>query len=82
MNVPVIKCNPMNEFPTQVEGEDFSKTVLVYDADLEDFDLGYYNYDTKNWEVMGCFQMKLICWSEIPLPHKLVVGNFKPYLTN
>ena len=37
MNVPVIKCNPMNEFPTQVEGEDFSKTVLVYDADLEDF---------------------------------------------
>ena len=73
---------PMTEFPPQVEGEDFSETVLVYDTDLEDFDLGFYNFDTKKWDVMGGFQMDLICWSEIPLPHKLVVSDFKTYLTD
>ena len=77
-----LKCNPMNVFPSQVEGEYFSKTVLVYDKDLDDVDLGFYNFDTKKWDVMGGFQMDLICWSEIPLPHKLVVSDFKTYLTD
>lgn len=77
-----LKCYPMNEFPTQVEGEHFSKTVLVYDSDLEDLDLGFYNFDTQKWDVMGGFQMELICWSYIPTPHDLQVSDFKPYLTD
>ena len=77
-----LKRNPMNEFPQKVEGEHFSKTVLVYDIDLEDFDLGFYNFDTQKWDVMGGFQMALICWSDIPTPHILQVSDFKPYLTD
>ena len=82
MEIGQLKCNPMNEFPEQVEGEHFSRTVLVYDMDLEDFDLGFYNYDTQKWDVMGGFQMELICWSYIPKPHNLQVSYFKPYLTD
>ena len=48
----------------------------------EDFDLGFYNYDTQKWDVMGGFQMELICWSYIPKPHNLQVSYFKPYLTD
>lgn len=73
---------PMTELPPQVGGEDFSETVLVYDKDLEDFDLGFYNYDTQKWDVFGGFQMNLICWSYVPLPHNLQISDFKPYLTD
>lgn len=77
-----LKVNPMNEFPIQVDGEHFSKTVLVYDKDLEDFDLGYYDFESHKWQVMGGFQMDLICWSYIPMPHELQVFDFNPKLTD
>lgn len=77
-----LKQFPMDVLPEQVEGEHFSKTVLVYDEDLEDFDLGFFNYDTQKWDVMGGFQMKLICWSYIPLPHHLGMTNYKSILTD
>lgn len=76
-----LKYNPMSIFPKQVEGEHFSNTVMVYDKDLKDFDLGFYNFDTKKWDVMGGFQMDLICWSEIPKPTIFAVCKFKTYLT-
>lgn len=63
------KFYPMTEFPPQVEGEQFSETVVVYDEDLEDFDLGYYNFDYKKWSVFGDFSMKLICWAFVSPPH-------------
>ena len=76
------KFNPMTQLPQQVEGEDFSRTVLVYDKDLEDVDLGFYNFDTEKWDVLGGFQMDLICWSEIPKPNQFQVGQFKTHLTD
>lgn len=62
------KFYPMTQLPPKVSEEEFSETVLVYDEDLEDFDLGYYNFDTKQWSVFGCLSMKLICWSRVPAP--------------
>lgn len=76
-----LKFYTMNEFPSQVEGEHFSKTVLVYDKDLDDVDLGFYNFDTQKWDVLGGFQMDLICWSYVPMPHELQVTNYQSYLT-
>lgn len=76
-----LKFYPMNEFPSQVEGEHFSKTVLVYDKDLDDVDLGFYNFDIQKWDVLGGFQMDLICWSYVPMPHELQVINYQSYLT-
>lgn len=76
-----LKFNPMNIFPKKVEGEYFSKTVLVYDKDLDDVDLGFYNFDTQKWYVMGDFQMDLICWSYIPMPHELQLSDYQSYLT-
>lgn len=43
-----LKCFPMNEFPEKVQGEHFSKTVLVYDKDLDDVDLGFTILILKN----------------------------------
>ncbi|WP_312306561.1 hypothetical protein [Chryseobacterium sp.] len=77
-----LKVNPMNEFPSQVEGEHFSKTVLVYDKDLEDVDLGYYDFESQKWQVMGGFQMELICWTLIPVPNELRVLHFDSVLTD
>lgn len=77
-----LKANPMNEFPTQVDGEHFSKTVLVYDKDLDDVDLGYYDFESAKWQVMGGFQMDLICWSYIPIPHELQVLGFVSAITD
>lgn len=77
-----LKVNPMNEFPTQVDGEHFSKTVLVYDKDLDDVDLDYYDFESGKWQVMGGFQMDLICWSYISIPHELQVLGFVSAITD
>lgn len=76
-----LKNNPMHVLPEKVQGEHFSKTVLLYDEDLEYFDLGYYDFDTEKWNIYGDLQMNLICWSEVPLPHELQVKEFKTHLT-
>lgn len=72
---------PMTQFPPKVEGENFSDTVLIFDEDLEDFDLGYYDYDNEKWIPMGDFQMDLICWIEISKPVKESVEGYKSVLT-
>ena len=77
-----IKYNPMIIFPEKVDGEYFSRTVLVYDKDLDDVDLGFYNFDTEKWDVLGGFQMDLICWSEIPNPTAENIKTFQSFLTD
>lgn len=81
-SIVALKYNPMTVLPKQVDGEYFSNTVLVYDKDLQDVDLGFYNFDTEKWDVLGGFQMDLICWSEIPKPNQFQVGQFKTHLTD
>ncbi|QBA19675.1 hypothetical protein EU348_00235 [Chryseobacterium indologenes] len=71
-----LKFNPVDQFPTQVEGEQFSRTVLLYDKDLDNFDLGYYDFELQKWQAMGGFQMDVICWSYIPTPNELQVSGF------
>ena len=73
---------PMTELPPQVESEDFSETVLVYDTDLDDCDLGFYNFDTQRWGVLGGFKMNLICWRHIEKPKYEDVQEYLTILTD
>ncbi|MDV3882963.1 hypothetical protein CMU04_06480 [Elizabethkingia anophelis] len=73
---------PMQEMPDKIKGENHSKTVLVYDKDLEDFDLGYYDFGSKKWVVFGDFQMDLICWCYAPIPHPILISGFTSVLTD
>ncbi len=69
----------MQEFPEQVDGEKFSKTVLVFDESEETFcDLGYYDYESKEWVLFGDMSIRLICWCYTPDPTNFLIGkNFK-----
>ncbi|MGR3857535.1 MULTISPECIES: hypothetical protein [Chryseobacterium] len=71
-----LKVNPVDQFPTQVEGEQFSRTVLLYDKDLDNFDLGYYDFELQKWQAVEGFKMDIICWSYIPIPNELQVSGF------
>ncbi len=68
----------MQEFPEQVKGEHFSKTVLIFDEnDNEFFDLGYYDFEEKIWVVFGDMSFKMICWMYPPMPTEfLKTKNF------
>lgn len=74
----------MNEFPDQVKGEHFSETVLIYDLEEKDVDLGFYNYESKKWMPLGGMQMKLNCWCYPPKPDIRISKNknFKPVITD
>lgn len=73
---------PMTELPPQVDGEIFSKTVLVFDKDLEDFDLGFYDFELQKWDVLGGFQMNLICWKLIETPRYEDIQEYQTILTD
>jgi hypothetical protein len=66
--------HPMWKKPEASGDEDgYSKTVIVYELDHDtkkviDSDLGYYNFETETWHVLGDFSMHLWCWTEIPNP--------------
>lgn len=57
--------------------ENFSETVLVYDEDLEDCDLGYFDFSADEWNVFGDFSMRLKCWCYLPRPKTEEIENFK-----
>lgn len=66
--------HPMWKKPEPSGDEDgYSKTVIVYELDHDtkkvvDSDLGFYNFETEKWNVLGDFSMNLWCWTEIPNP--------------
>lgn len=69
--------HPMFKKPKQVENEHFSETVIVYELDLGSkevthFDLGYFDFETHKWRVLGNDSIILYCWSEIPNPTKFM----------
>src|SRR5690606_25847402 len=72
---------PMTEFPPITEDEHHSKMVLVFDEDLDDYDLGFYDFELQKWVVMGGFQMNLICWRHIEKPKNEDVQKYKTILT-
>ena len=64
---------PMSKKPKQVKNEHFSETVLIYELDLGTkeivhFDLGYFDFETNKWNVLGNDSLILYCWAEIPNP--------------
>lgn len=71
-----LEVYPVNQFPDQVEGEQFSQTVLLYDKDLDNFDLGYYDFELQKWQALGGFQMDVICWSYVSIPSNVQVSGF------
>lgn len=76
------KFRPMTEFPPIVEGEAHSQKVLLYHEDLDDSDLGFYDFEDKKWMVLGDFQMNLICWTAIPKPMHEDVQEYVTILTD
>ncbi|WP_137906135.1 hypothetical protein [Chryseobacterium sp. 2VB] len=71
---------PISELPSVVEGESFSITVLLFDKNLDNFDLGYYDFDISQWVAMGGFQIEVICWSEIIMPSSMAVLRYTSIL--
>lgn len=69
----------MQHFPDKEKGEEFSKTVLVFDEGDPNFcDLGYYDFEKSEWHILGDMSMKLICWCYIPDPTEFIkTKNFK-----
>lgn len=66
----------MQQFPTQEPGETFSKTVLIYNKEDNSFcDLGYYDFETSEWAILGDMSMKLICWCYIPDASTFINGK-------
>lgn len=61
-----IVWHSMNDIPPKVTGENFSETVIIYGEKGEYQDLGYYDYEFKEWYLLGDFQMNMICWIWIP----------------
>jgi len=64
----------MQTFPkvaTDLKGnkENFSVPVLVFDEENPDyFEIGHYNFDSKEWNHLGDVSIKLICWCYPPNP--------------
>lgn len=72
----VVKFFTMQQFPTQEPGETFSKTVLIYNKEDHSFcDLGYYDFETNEWAILGDMSMKLICWCYIPDASTFINGK-------
>lgn len=70
----------MQEVPrqaTDLKGnlEEFSETVLIYDKGLELWTLGWYNYDTKDWNHHMEESMKFDCWCYPPDPAEFISKN-------
>ena len=71
----------MQELPKRVydlngNAEYFSVPVLVYDEDAPCYcEIGYYNFDSKEWAHFGQKSMRLICWCKIPNPTEFVKSN-------
>jgi len=65
----------MQDLPDIEPGEKFSLTVIVYDKSDGLADLGYYDFEKKQWFILGDFSMQLICWCYIPDPKKFIADN-------
>ena len=70
------KFYSMQDFPEKEPDEKFSKTVIVFSADENTFcDLGFYDFETNEWAILGDISMKLICWCYIPNPAAFLKGK-------
>jgi hypothetical protein len=70
-----IEFHPMTEFPPREDGEEFSKTVVVYDGRSSLVASGFYNYDWQSWSVFTDLEMELVCWSYRPNPDDWLRNN-------
>lgn len=69
----------MQHFPDKVKNEEFSKTVLIFDENDNEFaDLGFYDFEKSEWVVLGDMSFKMICWCYLPNPSEfLKTKNYK-----
>lgn len=73
-----IPFHPMWKKPNASDDDErISVMVLVYEVDpvtniMTDKDLGYYDFESDNWSVLGGFEMELVCWSYIPDPCEFI----------
>lgn len=65
----------------------YSQTVLVYEIEpttkeVVDSDLGSYDFETKEWIVLGDFSMNLYCWCLIPNPTEFLQDKEWNFVTH
>jgi hypothetical protein len=71
-NLPT-KFFKMQSFPHPVEGETFSETVLVFDEKDNAFaELGFYDFESKEWAILRDMSMRLVCWCYLPHPKEFL----------
>lgn len=65
--------HPMIEPPEQDNSDEtFSKTVLVYSEQLDFIELGYFDFEDKQWYHFGNESFLLKCWCYIPNPELVI----------
>lgn len=81
---PEVEFYPMTDIPEKEQSVDnFSKTVIVYELDVNtkemyDVALGYYNFNVKAWFLNGGEPMIAYCWTYMPVPRHMKKSYFKP----
>jgi len=72
---PEIPFYPMSKKPKPDDTDaDFSKTVLVFGEDRKFVELGYYDFQEKQWAHFGEGSFLLKCWCYIPDPTLILNG--------
>lgn len=75
---------PMTDIPEKEhQADNFSKTVLIYELDkitkaMYDVALGYYNFNTRSWFVVGGDSILAYCWTELPYMPSMKKRSFNP----
>lgn len=76
----------MSELPAPDESDaSFSKTVIIYGDGLNFVDLGYFDFEEKQWSHFGKNIFLLKCWCYIPDPgenkkwESIVPKGYKKY---
>jgi hypothetical protein len=78
-----IEFHIMTDIPDKEHPVDnFSKTVIVYELtretkEVQDFALGYYNFNTKSWFLNDGESLEASLWSYLPMPTGMKNRHFK-----
>ena len=73
-----IQFYPMSHRPQPSKDvPEWSVTVLVYEAEHDYQEFGYFDFKQDLWHVLGQDSMKLKCWCYIPQPNQDSIKDFK-----
>jgi len=66
----------MQDLPKAHPNENHSLTVLIFDEEDHNYvELGFYDFEKKEWFVFGEISIKMICWCYAPNPKEFISNN-------